>query len=517
MKYGYLVGLIACLWTGLLSPLHLYAQPEYDMFLIREVIPFGEAGFVTIFLDHPEHPKRMRLEFFTPDNASTFERVISLERQGVRAKYEGAFAWKGQLQILTSLYYPGPKRNHLIYQQFSVPDFADVRSIVVDEAYTPELYRVPFGYSLSPDSSKVMFYAWSYTLPKDPARVSITVLNPTLDTVWKQRYILPYKNESLYIYNCRLTDDGRAFLLCENYTGKIGPSVDENKIDYFVLGAQAGSENMIIYDLNPSGKTLRGLHIDPVPGNAMAGAAFYQEPGKGVHLGVYVFSIPPDGGNMRQELIPIDKEAYQAAYAFPGIDGMSNANRHRFESYEVQHVELLPDGGLAIIAEQEHYDETDGILEHNDIFILRIRPEYNRIQWMTRVPKRQSESFNENIFSPFSYKRLQHEGKWYFLYNDARVNYERGIGPRGLDNYWGDAEATIAAEVDLNGQVKWYQLSKLLRSKSIAKIWTGHCWDLGTGELLIFGGGANPVVGQNFLVGLSWEVLRSQPALQWKK
>jgi len=517
MKYGILISCTIWCVATLVFPARSAAQEAFDVFLIREVVPFGDSGFVAVFLDHPERPRRMRLDFFTADKSASYQRVVSLERQGLAVKYEGAFAWNGTLQVLTSLYYPGPKRNHLIYSQYAIPDLEDIHSAVVDEAYTPELYRIPFGYSLSPDSSKIMCYSWSYSLPKDPARVRITVLDTALNKLWQQQYILPYNNESLYIYNSRLTDDGRAFLLCENYTGKVGPSIDEQKIDYFVLGAEQGSENMIIYDLNPAGKTLHGLHIDPVPGNAMAGAAFYREPGKTLHLGMYLFRIPPAGGKMEQYFLPIDKERYGEAYAFSGTDGMGNANRHRFEGYVVQQVQQLSDSSFLVLAEQEYYSPMEGVLEHNDILAVKVRPEGNRIQWMRRIPKRQTEQFNQNVFSPFSYKLIQQGARWTFFYNDSDYNFQGAAGPQNLDEYRGESGVVMAAELRSDGQLRWYNLSRLLRSKGVAKLWTGHCWDLGTGEVLFFGEGPSPISGKNFLVGFTWDEIRSQPVIQWKK
>ncbi len=515
MKHWYLrfgAGLFLALATA--SFPGAYAQTKNSNFILREVVPFGDQGFVAVFVDDPISPRAMRLNFFTPDNQSAFEQVVSLERQGIRAKFEGAFAWKGRLQVLTSLYYPGPKRNHLLLQQFAVPDFQTTDALLVDEAYTPELYRIPFGYSLSPDSTKVMFYSWTYTLPEDPARVAITVMDQQLDTLWKQRYVLPYKNESLYIYNSRLTDDGRAFLLCENYTGKVGAYIDETKIDYFVLGAEKGDENMLIYDLNPAEKTLKGLHIDPAPGNAMSGAAFYQEPGKEVHLGVYFFHIPPAGGKMTQTFIPIDKETYQSAFLYPGGDGIFNANRHRFESYAVNRVERLPDGSALIFAQQEYYQRTENIFEYNDVLVMRIQPETNRLEWIRRLPKRQAETYNENFFSPFSYKLIPHGGNWYLLFNDLAENHASPGGQRSLDRYWGDDGVMIAAEITASGQITLFNLTRLLRSKSIARLWTTHCWDLGPRELLVFGEGSTFL--HNFLVGVNWEELRKQPSLKWE-
>ncbi len=492
------------------SPLH--AQPEYDLFLIKEVVPFGEEGFVAVFLDHPERPRQMRLEFFAPDNRSLGQKVISLDRRGIEAKFEGVFAWNGRLLVLTSLYYPGPQRNYLMLHQYALPDFSEISGIVVDEAYTPQLYRVPFGFSLSPDSSKAMFYAWSYSLPEDPARLSITVLGQNLDTVWQQRYVLPYKNASLYLYDCRVTDDGRAFLLGENYTGKVGPVIDENKIEYFVLSAVPEDENMIIYDINPQGYALRGLHIDPVPGNAMAGAAFYQEPGKEVHLGIYAFYIPSAGGKMEQGLVPIDKEGYQAAYAYSGGDGILNTNRHRFESYQVRSVRVTSDGSLIAIAEQDYFSQTEGVNEFNDILAIRLRPGLERLQWMIRLPKRQSQGFSDSPLSPFSFKEIRKGEKLYFLFNDLASHHAQAGGSRTLGCYWGDDGVVVAAELDMGtGKMRLFNLTRLLRPKSVQKAWISHCWDLNGRELLIFGGGPS-LLDENKLIGLEWEAILSLPA-----
>ncbi len=491
---------------------HLHAQPEYDLFLIKEVVPFGGEGFVAVFLDHPERPKQMRLEFFAPDNRSLGQKVISLDRRGIEAKFEGVFAWNGRLLVLTSLYYPGPQRNYLMLQQYALPDFSEISGIVVDEAYTPQLYRVPFGFSISPDSSKLMVYAWSYSLPEDPARLSVTILGQDLDTLWQQRYVLPYKNASLYLYDCRVTDDGRAFLVGENYTGKVGPVIDENKIEYFVLSAVPGDENMIIYDINPQGYALRGLHIDPVPGNAMAGAAFYQEPGKGVHLGIYSFYIPPSGGKMEQGLVPVEKETYQMAYAYSGGDGILNMNRHRFESYQVRSVRMLPDGSLLAVAEQEYYSPTEGVYEYNDILIIRLQPGLQNMKWIRRLPKRQSQGFSDSPLSSFSFKEIRKGDRLYFLFNDLAAHHTQPGGPRALGRYWGDDGIVVAAELEMGtGKMRLFNLSRLLRPKSIQKAWISHCWDLNGRGLLIFGGGPS-LMDENKLFDLEWAAILDLPA-----
>lgn len=497
--------LLACFQTR-----PLLAQTEYDLFLIKSVVPFGQAGFVAVFLDHPERPKRLRLEFFAPDNRSLAHKIISLERRGVEARFEGVFAWKGRLQVLTSIYYPGPQRNYLMLQQYEIPDFEEGAGVVVDEAYTPQLYRVPFGYALSPDSTKAMFYSWSYSLPEDPARLTVTVLKDNLDTLWQQRYVLPYKNASLYLYDCRVTDDGRAFLLGENYTGKVGPVIDENKIEYFVLSAVSGEENMVIYDINPAGYALRGLHIDPVEGNAMAGAAFYQEPGKEVHLGLYAFYIPPGGGKMSQGTVPIDKERYQSAFIYPQGDDLLNANRHRFESYQVRKVRLLADGSLLAIAEQEYYSHTEGVYEFNDILAFRLKPDLQRVQWFRRLPKRQTEGFNRNPLSPFSFKEVYREEKIYLVYNDLAAHHQPSGKFRAFGRYRGEDGAVIVAELDeVSGKVRFFNLSRILQPYSIQKAWISHCWDLEGRELLIFGG--SDILDESKLVGLDWKSILQQP------
>jgi hypothetical protein len=502
------------LWFSLLMACFharpLLAQPEYDLFLIKTVVPFGQAGFVAVFLDHPERPTQMRLEFFAPDNRSLANKLVSLERRGVEAKFEGVFAWNGRLQVLTSIYYPGPQRNYLMLQQYEIPDFEEVTGVVVDEAYTPQLYRVPFGYALSPDSTKAMFYSWSYSLPEDPARLTVTVLGENLDTIWQQRYVLPYKNASLYLYNCRITDDGRAFLLGENYTGKVGPVIDENKIEYFVLSAVQGEENMVIYDINPEGYALRGLHIDPVEGNAMAGAAFYQEAGKEVHLGLFAFYIPPGGGKMVQGKVAINKELYQSAFIYPQGDDLLNANRHRFESYQVRKVRVLADGSLLAIAEQEYYSPTEGVYEFNDMLALRLRPDLQRLQWFRRLPKRQTEGFNQNALSPFSFREVHREEKVYLIYNDLAIHHQPSGKFRTLGRYLGDDGVVIAAELDeISGKVRFFNLSKALQPQSIQKAWISHCWDLEGRELLIFGG--SDILGESKLVGLNWKTILQQP------
>lgn len=476
-----------------------------DPFEMEDLISLPEKEFIIVSLNSADRPTQLALRYFNGDGDLEAERIIDLVKQGLSAQYEGAFFWSGKLNLVTSLYYPGPKRNHLIFRQFSLPRLDQVFSDVIDEAYTPEVYRIPFGYSISPDSSHLMFYGWTYTLPEDPAKVNFRVFDQGMNEVWSQKYTLPYLNESLYIYRGAVNDMGRAFIFCENYDGAPGRDIDERKVEHIILAADGKPEEVIRYVLNLPDMTIIGLQAQLMPDNSIVGAAFMNKGRRSRHEGLYTFQIPPDGTELHRYRILIDDETYQAAYPYGERESIFNANRHRFQDYFIDKIYPEKDGSWTILAEQRIERSNFSEIEFNDLLFLQLPNNLQRVKRIFRIVKRQVGW--QGDWTIYSYKAMRHAGRTFVLFNDNPGNYTGQNTNRTIQAYNGGGTKVMMYSVDQNGAIQPFDLSPLARSRGVRAIWPSRCQENGNRGVLLYGEqiGTNGATG--LLFGFPWSDL----------
>lgn len=486
------------------TPFHSDAQTE-DPFEMEDLISLPGKKFVIVSLNDSRRPTRLALRYFNADGEMTGERLIDLVKQGLSAQYEGAFFWDNQINLVTSLYYPGPKRNHLIFRQFSLPNLAETYSEVIDEAYTPEVYRIPFGYAISPDSSKIMFYGWTYTLPEDPAKLNFRVFDRQLDEIWSQKYTLPYNNETLYIYRGALNDAGRAYIFCENYEGRPGREIDERKVEHIILGAEGKPEEMIKYDLNLPDMTIVGLQARMMPDNSIVGAAFMNQGRRSRHEGLYNFRITPDGSELVRNRITISDELYEAAYPYGDKESIFNANRHRFQNYFVDKVYAEPDGSWTILAEQRVERSNYAEIEFNDLCAIQLNADLRSMKWIKRLPKRQVGW--QGDWTIFSHKAMRHQGKTYVFFNDTPANYDGDRSNQTLQAYNGGPTKVMLFAIRGNGNIQPYDLTPLARARGIRAIWPSRCHENGQRGVLLYGEQIGTDGAQGLLFGFPWSDL----------
>ena len=121
------------------------SAPALKSMEIREVVSSDNNSFFTFSSNHPEKPDKAEISLFNYKQEMMASKEITFERSPLLAQFEAIFCWDNKINVLSSLYYPGPKRNHLLLYQYDVNDLSEVGSDIISEAYTPELYRVPLG------------------------------------------------------------------------------------------------------------------------------------------------------------------------------------------------------------------------------------------------------------------------------------------------------------------------------------------------------------------------------------
>ncbi|MEM6377698.1 MAG: hypothetical protein AAF705_05775, partial [Bacteroidota bacterium] len=389
--------------------------------------------------------------------------------------------------------YPGPQRNHLLFQRFSLPDFEVLDSEVIDEAFTPEYFRVPFGFAKSPNDEYISFYSWTYSLPKDPAKVSVRVYNKDIQEVWSERYLLPFKNETLYLFDHAVNDQGRSFLFCENYNGNPGRYIDEEKIEYFILAAEQGNKNLIEYKLNLPDYTMTGLRTRLDDSGAIVGAALLKDSKRKSRIGgLYLFNIPPDGKSIQRSQIGLSQEMYEEAYPYGDKEPILNANRHKFTSFALDHVFIEPDNSWIITGEFRKEIANSYEIEFNDILAMKVSPDRQRLEWMRRIPKRQTGF--QGDWNYHGYKAIQKKGNTFFFFNDNVDNHKQEGDPKKIETYNGRKGQILLMQVNSAGELFKNDLTEMAREKKVDVIWPARIWEINNKSKVI-------IYGDRFLLG----------------
>ncbi len=398
---------------------------------IQSVNPWMNKGFVTLRTDGEERSNQVSLQYFDlAEQKQTSQKLFNFRQRGVDGQLEGSFIWNDKLHLLYSRYHPGPKRNYLFHDQYRLPDLEKEKSLRIDEAYTPGLYRLPFGYSISPDSSKILFYSWSYALPDAPAKLALHVYDGDMNLLWKQRYILPYKNETLYLYGCKLTNDGNAFILGEDYQGKVSENMQIRleKIKRFALFVEKGNKDFLEYAINLREKAITDMQFEIDPENNLIAVGFYKTPRKTKLEGMFTYKVSYETKKPKLDAYPINKEQYQASYAYGEKEGGFSSNKKGFQSYFVRKIIHHESGGVTVISEQQV--ESDQVqftpsgpmygVDYNDILITRL--ENSRAQWVLRLPKRQYEVWAGKT-AAFSFGIVENKEEILLFFNDNANNH----------------------------------------------------------------------------------------------
>lgn len=382
-----------------------------------ELLPVPGKGYINIYTDHPETPSKILMEFIGPAQTVEATKEISLIRRGLSAMIESAFIWNGELTLITSLFYPGPQRDLLFIRRYSLPDFEEVASEKIAEAYVPGRLRIPFGYALSPDSTNIMFYSWTYAVPEDPVKMEIHVLDRQLERQWTKRFLLPNKNANFYIYACKVDNDANAYLLCEDYKGKVGGRINEEKIERFVLRLDENSDEATSFVIKLQDKVITDLRFTMDDEGNLYGGGLYRQPNKVNQDGVFVYRIDQKTQGFQKKEIPINKGDYQAMHAYADASGKHVSGTRQFRDYFLDKVVWNDQQGLMLVGEQRIYDDDED--RYRDILVVQLDPDLRK-KWMLRIPKSQVTFWGQPYFA--SYCFLERDGKQYVIFNDHQDN-----------------------------------------------------------------------------------------------
>ncbi len=461
---------------------------------LQQVVTFGETGFAAIIVDDPNDPRVTSLRFFTWQDSLLAERQIPIGDQQLPGQLEGAFRWGDYLVVLTSVYYPGPQRNNLLLRRFTIPTLDEIDARKIDEAYTPPQQRIPFNYSLSPDSSRLLTYAWSYTEPGDLARLSLQVLDRDLKSVWDREMALPYANQVFYLYGALLDRKGNAYLLCEEYLGNVSPNmtINEKKIKQVILYTTPDLPEPREFAIRPGELLLDGARFTLNENDQLIGAAFYRRANKNRTEGIVTLRIDGGANLLEHQLIPVDKDTYRNSL-------FNGRGDYYFFDYSIDH--LWAAGGQLYLTAEQLIQQSDyyNPVRFGDILVARI-DDLKRLSWLKRIPRSAEGAWEE--VPQYSYFAFRQDDNIRLLYAEFRGNTQRF-------SYQGTL-ATISPQ----GTVQRQDITQVIRKRQAQQPLPARSWGPAGNKLLLLDTRLTNAGPQYLLMPVNWSELMDSPVMR---
>lgn len=311
---------LLCSTLGFVSISFAQARLDTNVFIFSRLLPVSPTRVVTVQQNWSSTGAPLQLYFQSISNVSAVkaEKLVSLKMGPFKAQVKDVFIWNGQLNLLTSVYHPGPGRSNFLLQQFDPKTLVEKHSQLIDAVATPRPSSdSPYlGYCISPDSSHIGFYSWIYAYSEDSVRLNVQVYNRSLEKQWSKQYTLPYLNNRFLINNCALRNNGEFFLFAENYTGRIGAAtiIKANLIEHMALHMRKNIDTArVLRTQLAKGAHFSSLKFGLASDETLYGIGIWQVPRFTVESGLYTLKMPLGAATYTQNIEEFPKALYQNA------------------------------------------------------------------------------------------------------------------------------------------------------------------------------------------------------------
>jgi hypothetical protein len=476
---------------------------------LRKIVHVGPEGLYTLrekgataFSSTP----RVFLEFYNRSMDLQRGRDFDLKYNRKVRTLEDVMMLKGRLLLFSSFFNQAHKKNYLFVQEVNPQRLTpDKRIDMIAEMETPSRSNTgDFDFILSKDSSKLLIVNRLPHTRKNAGRFAFRVFNPDMQLLWHQDVELPYSEDLFSIEDYRIDNDGNVYLLGIVYPddGSRNRRRGNLSYKYVLLSYRANSDKPEEYRLDLGDKFITDLTFRVADDGELICTGFYSDRSSYGIKGTYYFRIDPVLRRLyNQNIHPFDinflTEHLSERKRDQAVEAEERGDTRRqieLYDYKLDELVLRSDGGALLVAEQyyiyeQYYRTFDGILHtvtyynYNDVIVVNIRPS-GEIEWVSRVPKRQTTTDDGGFFS--SYAMAIVRDRLYFVYNDNPRNMSSGGAPAGrLYNFNGTNSVIALAEVQRGGQVKTYPVASnreanvLLRPKM--------CRQIGLREIALYG------------------------------
>ncbi|WP_373553921.1 hypothetical protein [Haliscomenobacter sp.] len=344
---------LLCTIFGFVSISFAQARLDTNVFIFSRIIPVSPTQVLTVQQNWSSTGAPMQLYFQSISNTSTAkaEKLVSLKTGPFKAQVKDVFLWNGVLNLLTSVYHPGPGRSNFLLQQFDAKTLKEKHSQLIDAVATPRPSSSSsyLGYCISPDSSHIGFYSWIYAYSEDSVRLNVQVYNRSLEKQWSKQYTLPYLNNRFLINNCALRNNGEFFLFAENYTGRIRAAtvIKANLIEHMALHIRKDIDTARVLRTQLD----KGVYFTSLKFGLAANETLY---GIGITTqnGLYTLKMPLSTEVYTQNIDAFPKALYQNAERAARQDSVlgDNFSAASFSDYNIYKLYLQPQGQMYLLA-----------------------------------------------------------------------------------------------------------------------------------------------------------------------
>lgn len=344
---------LLCTILGFISISLAQARLDTNVFIFSRLLPVSPTQVVTVQQNWSSTGAPLQLYFqsISSISAAKAEKLVSLKTGPFKAQVKDVFLWNGALNLLTSVYHPGPGRSNFLLQQFDAKSLKEKHSQLIDAVATPRPSSSSsyLGYCISPDSSHIGFYSWIYAYSEDSVRLNVQVFNRKMEKQWSKQYTLAYLNNRFLINNCALRNNGEFFLFAENYTGRIGAAtvIRANLIEHMALHLRKDIDTARVL------RTVldKGVYFTSLKFGLAANETLY---GIGITTqnSLYTLKMPLGTAVYTQNIDAFPKALYQNAERAARQDSVlgDNFSTVSFSAYNIYKLYFQPQGQMYLLA-----------------------------------------------------------------------------------------------------------------------------------------------------------------------
>lgn len=296
-----------------------------------------------------------------------------------------------------------------------------------------------FSYDFSRDSSKVLIYGNPILKKREMEEYSLVVLDQDMEQLWAKTITLPYPEAKFEVEDFAVDNDGNVFVLGVKYAER-GESKRRGKpnYEYKILSYRDDGDDVDEYSASIGDYFITDMQIDVSPKKDIVCAGFYSEKGTFSIKGSYYVRID----RKSKAIVRQSTKEFDIDFITMNFTEAQERRAKRREAkgknvelyeYDLDEIVLRADGGAVLVAEQYYVvvicrtDPKTGVTtctyyyHYNDIIVVSVDPS-GKIEWATKIPKRQS-SVNDNGYWS-SYAMMIVEDKLHFIFNDTRKNLD---------------------------------------------------------------------------------------------
>jgi len=286
-----------------------------------------------------------------------------------------------------------------------------------------------FDFVLSEDSTKLLVYHNEPFSKGENEKFSYMVFDSGMNKIWDKEIELPYQDEDVTVSDYILDRQGNVHLLAKISDKDTRWIKGKPNFKYIVLSYFQDANELKEFELDLKERSVSEitLRLD-AEGNLIV-AGFYSNIARGTDEIAGIFFLRIDTRN--KSVVSKNVRDFEKSFLANFLDEKQAEKGKELEYFNLNHLEPTPDGGVWLVAEQYHYQQTcytdprTGIQEctdnyyYNDIMVIKMDKE-GIVQWSKRIPKNQ---FSTNDGAPYaSYLAGFTDEKVCLIFNDNPKN-----------------------------------------------------------------------------------------------